>query len=226
VENLYLSIFPETILFTKNTLQAFFASWSIKIIQNINEYQPFKGLFSIREYLIYCPESLSFNPQIICISAWSQEWNIMLRWSNFIPSIWHRCPERSCISQREGGSGVLHSSRHLTSHILDGVHIGCSRRPVHCTRQLHKFEQKQLRKRGGWKCNEDKMVTCVLTFFFFFYSRLYFTSMQRFILWKCLLKSCRSLACFLSLEEFSSKFQRKPYLENTGNSLRTEFNWW
>jgi hypothetical protein len=26
VENLYLSIFPETILFTKNTLQAFFAS--------------------------------------------------------------------------------------------------------------------------------------------------------------------------------------------------------
>jgi len=68
----------------------------------MNEYvSPSKGCFHYLEYLKYCPE-LSFNSQIICIAAWSQAWNTVLGWSNFIPSTGCRCPDSIlCIS--EGG---------------------------------------------------------------------------------------------------------------------------
>lgn len=63
---------------------------------------PSKCCFQYLEHLIHCPESLSFNPHIICISAWSRAWNIMFRWGNFIPSFWHRCPD-SILHFSEGG---------------------------------------------------------------------------------------------------------------------------
>lgn len=114
----------------------------------------------------------------------------------------------------------------LTSCIMVGVHIRCSGWPVHCTRHLCKFEQKQLiqlRKKGGWKCDQDQIVSSMLTF----YSSTDCASLPCKDLVK-MVKSCKSLVCFLSLEEFFSKFQNLTLQKNRQltHSLRTQFNWY